>query len=179
MTPYQKHRQRWKDCTRCPLCERRNCVVLARGRIPCQVLLVGEAPGESEDVIGQPFVGPAGHLLDRIVAEAVPEGITTCFTNVVACIPRGVDGGKAGEPPEDALRACAPRLLEIIAVCRPRLIVRVGKLADQWVPATDGMEQVSIVHPAFILRADVSQQGLLVQRCVVTIEDAVADLDLG
>lgn len=64
--------ERWKDCTACGLCEHRQKVVLARGSVPCDILFIGEAPGESEDCLGQPFVGPAGQLLDRIVRLALP-----------------------------------------------------------------------------------------------------------
>lgn len=71
MTPYQLHVSHWKNCTRCPLHEHRCQVVFARGKLPCDVLFCGEAPGQSEDALGQPFMGPAGHLLDQIVGQAL------------------------------------------------------------------------------------------------------------
>jgi uracil-DNA glycosylase len=64
-------------------------------------------------------------------------------------------------------------------MCAPKLIVNVGKLAEKWVPKILGatsFEYVSITHPAAIIQADVSQQGLAIQRCLVILEDALAEL---
>lgn len=61
---------RWRSCVRCPLSANTKTRPIMRGRIPFDLLLVGEAPGESEDTLGYPFVGPAGRLLDYIVTEA-------------------------------------------------------------------------------------------------------------
>ncbi len=67
---YALHLAKWHDCTACSLHEHRGRMVFARGKIPCDVLFIGEAPGESEDVLGAPFKGPAGKLLDQIVERA-------------------------------------------------------------------------------------------------------------
>lgn len=72
MTTWLEHVEKWRDCMRCPLSEQRSNIVLARGTVPCDVLFVGEAPGASEDALGQPFVGPAGHLLDQVIERALP-----------------------------------------------------------------------------------------------------------
>jgi uracil-DNA glycosylase len=69
-TPFQLHVAQWRNCTACPLHIGRKQVVFARGKIPCDILFVGEAPGKSEDMHGQPFYGPAGQLLDDIVENA-------------------------------------------------------------------------------------------------------------
>ena len=193
LTPFARHRIKWNACTACPLCKTRLNVVLARGQVPCDILFIGEAPGASEDVIGQPFVGPAGRLLDDIIKASVPgctemskDGCTEvwccnyriAFTNLVCCIP--VTGGDKNEPPLESIKACAPRLVEFMVLCRPKLIVTVGKLSDKWAGrATEGMplpKWASIVHPAAILRMDSAQRGLAVQRCVATLGDAVASL---
>lgn len=68
---YSLHVENWSDCRACELHLWRRNVVLARGALPCDVLFVGEAPGKSEDAVGAPFVGPAGQLLDAIVAGAL------------------------------------------------------------------------------------------------------------
>lgn len=175
-SPWQTHKLKWFDCRRCSLCDGRSQVVLARGKVPSEILLIGEAPGESEDVLGRPFCGPAGHLLDSILTRAVGDRHTMCFTNLVACIPRGEDGTKTREPPVEAIRTCSERLREIIALCHPGLVVYVGKLAakhaHQWVECAS----IEVTHPAAILRADVAQQGIAVQRCIVAIQDAVEDV---
>lgn len=182
MTPYQTLVTEWRDCTRCALSACRKNVVMLRGKIPCDVLFVGEAPGSSEDVLGRPFVGPAGKLLDSIVAAAGLGDYRLAFANLLGCIPLGEDG-KLGEPPEWAVAACAPRLSRLVGLCRPRLLVCVGKHAGEYleqgfrhsVKVPRGLPQVRITHPAAILRANLASQGLLSQKCVVTLRNAVEE----
>ena len=176
--------ERWKDCTACNLCESRQSVVLAKGRIPCDVLFIGEAPGQSEDCLGQPFVGPAGQLLDQIVSRAVPAEMRLAYTNLVCCIPLDEDGVKVHEPPDETIEACSVRLVEFVEIANPRLIVCVGKLAKDWldpgwkhsIKLHAKIPLVDIVHPASILRANVAQQGLMVQRAIVVLRNAVEDV---
>lgn len=178
-TPWEIHRDKWKSCTRCPLHSTRRNVVLARGAIPCQVLFIGESPGQSEDVLGQPFVGPAGHLLNYIVDMALPPEMTRAFTNLVACIPIGEEGTKTAEPDPKCIEACEPRLDEFIRTCNPDLIVHVGALASKWHSqwrAAAGVPFVQVAHPAFILRLDIVQRPLAIKRSVITISDAVSCL---
>lgn len=201
MTPYQLHVHRWGKCTKCSLCETRDKVVLARGKIPCDVLFIGEAPGTSENVLGRPFVGPAGILLNQMIDEAFErenvEPPRMAFTNLIACIPLGDDGAKTAEPSIESIKACAPRLREFVRIAKPKLIVLVGKLAakhvqgqsqfsnDQenypleWIPRNKFLKFVEIVHPAAILRAPISNQGLMRQRCVVTLSNALDELREG
>lgn len=145
---YQQHVQRWTNCTRCPLAACRQIhngqVVLGRGTIPAEVCFIGEAPGESEDMLGVPFVGPAGRLLDQIIEQAFAPGqvlgtegpdynsITYAITNLVSCIPRDEEGLKTSAPDDEAVIACKPRLVEFIRMCNPRLIIAVGSLARDW-----------------------------------------------
>jgi uracil-DNA glycosylase family 4 len=148
---------------------------------------VGEAPGESENVIGRPFVGPAGHLLDEIIERSIGEArpdLTCAFTNLAACIPYGEDGAKISEPEPVSIRACQPRLKEFLDLAQPRLIVAVGKLAEDWLDSKrrkgvlEGSEipLVAIRHPAAILRSPTAMRYLQVQKCIVTLQDAVEDL---
>lgn len=175
MTPYQQHKRYWSGCERCCLCEHRKKVVLCRGRLPCDVLFIGEAPGMSEDVIGRPFVGPAGKLLDAIAEEALGDR-SRAFTNLVACIPKDGELVKTGEPPKESIEACAPRLLELIEMANPKLFVAVGVLAGKWLPKIYKElpvdRTIQIVHPAAILRAEPVQQGILVQRAIVSLSNA-------
>jgi uracil-DNA glycosylase len=197
LTPLQHFVERWKHGCGSDLCRAARKVVLGKGSVPCDVLFVGEAPGESENVIGQPFVGPAGRLLDHIVNEAIaPHRImrySVAFCNLVCCIPRDEDGGKLRQPDDDDIRACSERLKHFVRVCDPRLIVCVGAVARDWLDEKrrDHVElhrtsqslggsqssrfipRVDIVHPASVLRANIAQQGLMVQRAVVTIASAV------
>ena len=177
---FSEHRGKWNNCQGCELYNKRKHVVLARGEIPCDVLFIGEAPGASEDVLGQPFVGPAGQLLDRIVARARGQrGIRAAFTNLVACIPLGDDGKKTAEPSVESIEACSPRLDEMWTMAQPRGIVFVGKLAQQHLAdIVDGRQIANtlITHPAAILRAKEEQQGLLIQTAIVTVADLFYDI---
>ena len=173
---FSNHYDMWKGCTSCPLYRTRTKVVLARGTVPCDVLFVGEAPGASEDVIGQPFVGPAGKLLDRIIGMSIGER-KYALTNIIACIPIDEDGDKVhsgSDIPAESIEACAPRLDQFIDIAKPGLIVAVGSFAEKQLDV--GITVVGIIHPAAILRMDVSQRGLAVQRSVVAISDAVEEL---
>lgn len=179
-TGYQRHKLEWKDCTRCLLHEGRSNVVLLRGKVPCQALFIGEAPGASEDVLGRPFVGPAGALLDHILQHTVElHGVTYALTNLVGCIPLGEDGNKTKEPPEEAIEACSPRLIDIVQLCKPEMIISVGQLAHKYVLKLKlaGLEirLGKITHPAAILRTDISQRGLVIQQCIVDINNLIDD----
>lgn len=183
LSKYQRHKMKWSDCQLCDLCHQRKNVVLARGDVPCEVLFIGEAPGAGEDVIGQPFIGPAGKLLDQIIQKsdlAVAE-CKVAFTNIVSCIPKGDDGNKTAEPDKKSIKACAPRLQEFIDMCLPMLqiVVMVGTLSEKWCPRIEGVEYVSITHPAAILRMknDVPAQfSLAVKRCIATLDDVASKM---
>ena len=181
---YIQHKEQWNGCIECELCERRKNVVLCRGELPANILFIGEAPGPAEDVIGQPFVGPAGQLLDSMIVEAKMElddlhnYLSCAFTNLVACIPKGEDGKKFAEPDKSSIESCAPRLDEIYRIANPYNVVCVGRLAEKWVPKLINREQVticSIIHPAAILRMDASQKGLAIQRTTIAIRDVFLD----
>ncbi len=70
-TKLDQHIADWESCTRCPLHTTRRWVVLGRGTLPCDVLFVGEAPGNSENDIGKPFIGQAGKILDSLISASV------------------------------------------------------------------------------------------------------------
>lgn len=178
MSKWKQHKSDWSNCTECELCETRNKTVLFKGKIPCDILFVGEAPGVSENAIGKPFVGPAGKLLDRIIASAIHPSMSLGFTNLIACIPLDPsNGNKLSAPHEEHISACRNRLLDIIKICNPKAIVLVGKLAETHCPKTKpSRPQTAIVHPAAILRADASQQGLAEQRAAESLSELVEQL---
>lgn len=188
-TPFQIHKRRWINCKRCPLAEHRHKVCLVRGKLPADILFVGEAPGVSEDTLGSPFVGPAGKLLDMILKDAMPPrtvevdgelktiDVRYAITNVIGCIPKDDEKLKVGEPPKFAVVSCRPRLTEIINLVKPRLIVQVGKHSEKYTPAAvkdpKKFKWLAVIHPAAIMRMDVSQKGLAIQRTRVAIARAV------
>lgn len=157
MTPWQQHVASWKNCTACSACTSRRHVILARGTVPCDVLFVGEAPGKSEDSLNKASAGPAGHLLDQIIGLAwtatersLTDLPTYAFTYLTACIPVAVPGQRL-EPTEESIKACRERFAECLQLCRPRLVVALGKLAAKWLRVATNVPMVEIVHPATIL----------------------------
>jgi uracil-DNA glycosylase len=183
-TPYLSHVFKWKDgcgSAECP--GARKC--FARGKIPCDILFIGEAPGPSEDVLGSPFVGPAGQLQDRIIEQAIAAAgkpsIRCAFGNLVCCIPRDDNGQKALEPSDEQVRQCQGRLLEFVQLCSPKIVVAVGKLAKDYLDqdykhsCRIGREilQIHLVHPAAILRANTAQRDLMIRRSVIALENAI------
>ena len=178
MTPYQKYRRKWEDCQRCPLASQRRRIVLAGGKVPCDLLVIGEAPGASEDALGKPFVGPAGKLLDYILDQAGASEVKVALTNLVACYPREQKQLGVNEPPEESIKACAPRLIEFASLCQPKGILLVGKLSRKHVPWEIVEKRLwdDIIHPAAILRADVSQRGLAIQRSIVAVRDLLEEM---
>lgn len=184
MTSFSQHKSNWSSCTRCPLHKSRRKVVLCRGVLPAEVLFIGEAPGESEDVLGVPFIGPAGKLLDRLIKKAEEQAritCTKCWTNLVACFPNAkkLEGRKKVEPLPGEIASCYPRLDEFIDLCNPQLIVAVGELSKKQSEQQHWERRasvISITHPAAILRMGVEQQGLAIQRVVVNLSDSMAEL---
>ena len=198
MTPWQQHVKNWEHCQECPLCTQRQNVVLARGTVPCDVLLIGEAPGISEDALGKPFIGPAGKLIDQVVERAIPRDeradclgapdpylLSWAFTNLVACFPAEAKETSNHQPNVSEIEACRPRLDEFIMVCQPRLIVTVGGLAEDHLsveiindkPYYGGMVPVCrIVHPAHILRMPLAQRDMATRRAIATLSTAIESL---
>jgi len=176
---FQEHVQTWKSCTSCKLSDCRSKVVLYRGNIPADILFVGEAPGFSEDLLGVPFAGPAGHLLDDIVREVLricdAEALKTGFTNSVACIPKDPENPseKVKEPDEEAILACLPRFYEILELVSPKIVVSVGSVASTFLnrqdiyyklPAISQRNIIKITHPAAIMRAPKTSHAYLIQK---------------
>jgi DNA polymerase len=184
-TKYALHVEKWENCTDCELYRDRRQVVFARGSIPCDVLFIGEGPGASEDVLGAPFVGPTGYLMDEIIARAIHKGISYALYNLVGCIPRDPeDDSKTKPPPQEAIEACSGRLQEFVEIANPKLIITVGATARDNLDTKyrgaitfhNDIPMEHIEHPAAILRMNIAQQGLAIQRAVVIVRNVVEDL---
>lgn len=196
------HVETWYGCTDCPLCRNRKYAALFRGHLPCDVLFIGEAPGDSEDATGYPFIGPAGSLLDDLRKEAwlsIESGrrsagdtslITWGITNIVACLPtekQELSSPTVRAPNKQEAEACSPRLGEIIVLARPRLVVTLGVAAKRFinivlpVPQPPGTPRViHLIHPASILHSskegNASQQRVMEKRFVITLAEAIKEL---
>jgi DNA polymerase len=120
-------------CTACPLYVRATQTVFGEGPARASMLLVGEQPGDVEDQMGRPFVGPAGKLLDRALAAAGIERAQSFVTNAVKhfkWVPRGKRRIHS-KPNAAEIRACGPWLEAEIAVVKPKVIVCLGATAAQ------------------------------------------------
>jgi DNA polymerase len=149
------------DCRRCKLAGHRRRIVFGAGAPRAQLMFVGEGPGREEDEQGEPFVGEAGRLLDRIIAAIRLRREDVYITNVVKCRP---PGNRLPEP--DEIRACMPFLRRQIAAVKPRLICTLGGCAAQSLLETTepisrlrgrffdrgGIRVLPTFHPAYLLR---------------------------
>jgi len=141
---------RWKHCKKCGLHKTRRQVVLGKGPRPCDIMMIGEGPGESEDMLGKPFVGRSGKLLDKILAKAAEladvEQPPVYITNTVACRPP-----ENRNPDKSEVAACRDRLLWEVKMVKPSRIVLIGKVAQKLL-RKQFPDAVHIVHPAYVLR---------------------------
>lgn len=173
------HVEHWRNCQECTLCTQRDKIVLARGVVPCDVLFLGEAPGESENSHGLPFYGPAGDKLEEILAAvraACQVQFSVAFSNLVACFPAEAKRTADHRPEPEEIEACSVRLREFVGIAAPRLIVCVGDTAQEWGRELLGEENFAwcdVVHPAAILRMPVVQQEMATRKCAVVLRDAI------
>lgn len=149
-------------CTRCGLCETRHNVVFGVGNEQADVMFVGEGPGEQEDLRGEPFVGPAGKLLDDMLSIIDLSRTTNCYiANIVKCRPP-----RNRDPLETEQDACIDFLRNQVALVKPKIIVCLGRIAakrlidsdyritrqhGQWVQK-NGIWMTAIYHPSALLR---------------------------
>ena len=151
------------SCTRCPLAGGRTQVVFGVGNPEADLLFVGEGPGREEDLIGEPFVGRSGRLLDRLMREELGMDRSQCYiANVVKCRP---PGNRDPEPAE--IESCRPYLDAQVELIDPRVVVTLGNFAARTLLATTegirtlrgraypfrGGQLVPTYHPAFALRS--------------------------
>ena len=152
-----------KGCTRCPLAAGRTQVVFGVGNPAADLMFVGEAPGQQEDLQGEPFVGRSGQLLDRLVLEEMALTRDRFYiANTVKCRPPG-----NRDPLPVEIAACRPWLETQVAVIEPKVVVTLGNFAAKLLLATtDGITKlrgraypfgdgvlVPTYHPAAVLRS--------------------------
>jgi DNA polymerase len=153
-----------RGCTRCALCESRTQTVFGVGNRQAQLMVVGEAPGQDEDLQGEPFVGRAGQLLNSMLRAMGNPRDTVYIANILKCRP---PNNRNPNPTE--VSSCLPYLQEQIDLVKPRLILAVGGIAAQNLLATDvsvgrlrglvhrfGAGATPLIvtyHPAYLLRS--------------------------
>jgi DNA polymerase len=126
-------REAVQRCEGCPLYADATQAVFGEGLVSSQVMLVGEQPGDQEDRAGAPFVGPAGQVLDRALAEAGIDRKTTYVTNAVKHFKWKARGTRRihDKPSWTEQMACRPWLEAEIAIVKPRALVLLGATAGQ------------------------------------------------
>ena len=149
------------ECQRCPLARGRRNIVFGVGAPRARLVLVGEGPGREEDERGEPFVGEAGRLLDRMLFAIGLERSEVYICNVIKCRPPGNRDPEPGE-----IAACRPFLERQLAAIAPEMILALGRVAGQSLLADStaisrlrgqwrdyqGIPLLPTYHPAYLLR---------------------------
>lgn len=154
-------------CQQCELCKTRTNVVIGKGNRNADILLVGEGPGEQEDLSGMPFVGPAGQLLDKMLAAVDLSLDDVYIANIVKCRPP-----RNRDPQEEEKQACLNYLRYQTMLVRPKIIVCMGRIAattmispnfkitrehGQWLERK-GYWMIATYHPSALLRDETKKR---------------------
>ena len=116
-----------KNCTKCDLCEGRTNLVFGIGKKDADIMLIGEGPGENEDLQGQPFVGRSGQLLDKFLASVdLSRDKNVYIANMVKCRPP-----KNRDPIPEEQDMCINWLREQFKIIKPKIVVCVGRISAQ------------------------------------------------
>ncbi len=149
------------SCKKCRLWEMRTNVVIGKGNREADIMLIGEGPGQQEDLTGIPFVGPAGQLLDKMLAAVHLSLEDVYIANIVKCRPPG-----NRDPHDDEKEACLNYLRYQLAMIRPKVIVCLGRVAATTIISPDfkitrqrgqwferkGYYMIATYHPSALLR---------------------------
>jgi DNA polymerase len=149
------------QCRACRLAQTRNKFVFGQGSSNASVMCIGEAPGYEEDQKGQPFVGSAGQLLDKILAAIGFDRQEVFIANILKCRPP-----ENRDPREDEINQCLPYLWKQVELIKPKLILVLGRIAAQALLGTQeslsnlrknvhdfrGIPVFATYHPAALLR---------------------------
>ena len=162
MATWEELKQECLSCRRCALSDTRTNVVFGVGPQDAEIMLVGEGPGEQEDLTGEPFVGRAGQLLDEMLSlVGLSRRENVYIANIVKCRPP-----QNRDPLNTEQDACIGYLRRQAALIRPKIIVCMGRVAanrlihedykitqehGQWAEKA-GVHMTSIYHPAALLR---------------------------
>src|SRR5713101_1845887 len=169
ITSLRKLRDAEAQCTRCPLYRDATQVVPGEGPISAALMLVGEQPGNDEDLAGKPFVGPAGRVLDRALADAGLDRSKVFVTNAVKHFKFELRGKRRlhKRPNAYEIERCRWWLDLERAIVKPEVIVALGataarslvgrpvtlaKVRGETLRSTDGSPLIVTIHPSFLLR---------------------------
>ena len=164
-------RQEVSQCTACELHQSRSQTVFGVGDQQANLMIIGEAPGEDEDLSGEPFVGPAGHLLNQMLFALGFSRENVFISNILKCSPP--DNRK---PLLSEIETCSTFLLRQIALIKPKVILcvgavsaknllrsneRIGKLRGQvMIHAQTSTPLIATYHPAYLLRKPTEKRAV-------------------
>jgi DNA polymerase len=167
-----------RACTRCGLHATRTQTVFGVGRRDAALMIIGEAPGAEEDRQGEPFVGPAGQLLNAMLNAIKLRREDVYIANILKCRPPN----NRDPSPEEA-STCTSYLNRQIELLRPRVMLAVGRIAGQWLLQTElpigrlrgqvskygdsGIPLVVTYHPAYLLRSPLAKAKAWQDLCLV------------
>lgn len=169
--PQRSERERWnalqeavRICTLCELHRTRNNTVFGVGGRPAKLMFIGEAPGEREDQMGEPFVGAAGQLLNAMLRAIGLERDDVFIANILKCRPP-----RNRDPSAEETATCTPYLTQQIELLRPQLLIALGRVAAQYLLQSTtpigrlrgrvhaygeaGLPLLVTYHPAYLLRS--------------------------
>lgn len=176
-------------CRECPIGEFATQSVIGEGPLQPALMLVGEQPGDQEDLQGHPFVGPAGKLLARALEAAGIPREETFVSNAVKHFKFELRGKRRihKSPTQREIAACHHWLEDEIALVQPRALVALGASAarsllgravpvtanrGQWLPREDGLQVLVTLHPSALLRVDPEQREAAFEAFVLDLRQA-------
>ena len=182
--PLDELRVQVESCRRCPLCDGRTQTVFGVGNPHARVMFIGEAPGNNEDLQGEPFVGAAGHYLNELLGCAGLRREDVFIANVLKCRPPG-----NRDPRPEEIQTCTPFLREQTRTIDPEVLVTLGKFSTQFVLKTQvGITRLHgrvqragkflvfpIFHPAAALYDGAKREAL--ENDFVTLGELLHQLD--
>ncbi len=189
-------RETARGCKACDLYKRGTQTVFGEGPRRASIMMVGEQPGDAEDLAGRPFVGPAGRLLDRALEKAGIDRDLVYVTNVVKHFkwePRGKRRIHT-KPNASEISACRPWLETEIALVQPRILICLGATAaqallgrtfkvsrqrGQFVASSLAPLATATVHPSSILRAPDDQRHAELERFIEDLRKIAVELARG
>jgi DNA polymerase len=189
-------RETARGCKACDLYKRGTQTVFGEGPRRAKIMMVGEQPGDAEDLAGRPFVGPAGRLLDRALEDAGIDRDLVYVTNVVKhfkWVPRGKRRIHT-KPNASEIGACRPWLEAEIALVQPQILVCLGATAAQallgrsfkvsrqrgeFVVSSLAPVATATVHPSSILRAPDAQRHAELERFIEDLRKIAVELARG
>ena len=161
-TNWEELKEACEQCTKCELCKTRHNVVVGVGNAKAEVMFIGEGPGENEDLQGEPFVGRAGKLLDKmLVAVDLDRNKNIYIANIVKCRPP-----QNRDPKPEEQEQCIEWLRAQVKMINPKIIVCLGRIAAGRIIKSDikitkehglwfekgGIQMMAMLHPAAVLR---------------------------